>query len=444
MSPAYIFSTSFYIVPCFALIILTFRDQFRKPALSRAAFGIAMFLVITFAASGLYYCFADSSLARSLLSLTGILSGVFLFTAIVNYHFLHSVFIISTLKTYAENVILLTTYIYFIALGEMPTNDSLAASALLLAAMALTFPLVFLFFKKLLRPALDYTHTLSPWHQMWLIPVCNNLLYTLIISPDFFRSSPQKLSEFYFIPPLWTLMTFATYSLLLHMIITVSEANRLRERLHISETQISSQLKQAEILQERIAETSRARHDRRHHILALQSLVKAQDWSKLNDYLQEYASLVPDTPVSYCKNPAINAFLCYYQDLAEKAGIQTSLSVSLPDELPFPDIDLCAILGNLLENAIEACQRMTSKDRYLRLKLSMTSSTVLILLLENSYEGSIHRHAGSFLSLKGKNRIGIGISSVIDVVEKYNGVHKFEYQNHNFKVSLLLNTNAKA
>ena len=100
---------------------------------------------------------------------------------------------------------------------------------------------------------------------------------------------------------------------------------------------------------------------------------------------------------------------------------------------------MCVILGNLLENAVEACARMHSPEKFIRLSFSMTSSTILVLVIENSFEGTIHRSGNSFLSTKAARRKGIGISSVIQLTESYNGVHKFEYQDQVFKVSILLN-----
>ena len=438
MEPAFILSTTFYIAPCFLLLILSFKDQFRIPAISRVISGILAFLAVTFIAASLYYFFYDSSLIRSVLGLAGILSGVCIFTIVVSYHFVHSLFIISVVKSYSEGVILTVSYLYFLATGRLPGFDSEAGAALIIVIVLLTFPLMHLFFKKLVRPALDYSHTLSPWYYMWVIPVSQNLIYTLAISPDFFRSLGDY-SEFYFIPPLWLLMCFSSYIIFLRMIISISENASLQERLHLSETLVDAQSKHAELLQAHIEETSRARHDLHHHILALNGFLQSKDWSQLEAYLKDYATHIPESKTIFCKNLALNALLCHYQENAEAARIDTAFSVSLPDQLPFPSTDLCVILGNLLENAVEACERMHSDKRFIRLSLSMTSSTILVMVIENSFEGSIRKSGTAFLSTKETNRKGIGISSVIHVADNYNGIHKFEYDDQIFKVSIMLN-----
>ena len=95
MEPAFLLSTFFYIAPCFALLILSFKDQFRLPSPRRVVTGVLLFLAVTFIASRLYFSFYWSSLARSFLGLAGIVSAVCIFTIVVSYHFVNSLFIIS-------------------------------------------------------------------------------------------------------------------------------------------------------------------------------------------------------------------------------------------------------------------------------------------------------------------------------------------------------------
>ena len=101
-------------------------------------------------------------------------------------------------------------------------------------------------------------------------------------------------------------------------------------------------------------------------------------------------------------------------------------------------MDLCAIVSNLLENASEACMRMTSGSGFINVKISATTNSLLAVIVENSYEGEIQRSGNTFISSKKKGRRGIGISSVLNITEQYNGIAKFEYQDQIFKASVLL------
>ena len=101
-------------------------------------------------------------------------------------------------------------------------------------------------------------------------------------------------------------------------------------------------------------------------------------------------------------------------------------------------MDLCAVVSNLLENASEACVRVSCGRRFINVKISATTGSLLAVIVENSYEGEIRRSGSAFISSKKKGRKGIGISSVLNIIEQYNGLSKFEYQNRIFKASVLL------
>ena len=118
----------------------------------------------------------------------------------------------------------------------------------------LTFPAIWWFYRNFLRPALDYTVSLSVWKWVFIIPVSNNAVYTAAMSME--ASGGRYLGRgFIIIPPLWVLLTFATYGILLKMMIDVSKNAVLRENLHLSEVQIAAQQKQMELLQRSIQKT---------------------------------------------------------------------------------------------------------------------------------------------------------------------------------------------
>ena len=86
---------------------------------------------------------------------------------------------------------------------------------------------------------------------------------------------------------------------------------------------------------------------------------------------------------------------------------------------------------------------MKSKSSFINLKISVVTDCILAIIIENSYEGEIQRSGNAFISSKEKGRKGIGISSVLNIVEQYSGIPKFEYQDHIFKVSILMKVQKK-
>lgn len=444
MTPAYFINSMLFIIPCILVLFLTFRDQLRRPLRLWVSIGVLITLTADLLASYVYLIFGGSS-QRLLLTIVFLFTGVLIFNSVCRYTFWQSLFILAVINSYSENIRSFSYYIFFLFTKKLPGQAILETSCIMTVFTVLTLPAIHLFFKKLMRPALDYTVSLLIWRFIWIIPVCNNSIYTVVIAPDVshyishYTAFPGN--EFFLISPLWILMTFSTYIILLKMMIDVSKNAQLQENLHLSETRITAQQKQMELLQLRIQETRRFRHDMRHQFLAVEGFIEEGDMEGLKMYIRQSISLLPvQMTENYCGSTAVNALLCHYKEQAEKDGDRVTLKILLPEELPVLETELCIILGNLLENAVEACRRMESRERFIDVRISMASDTILVILVRNSYEGSIQRMPdGTFLSAKMKNRKGIGLSSVISIVEKYNGIIKVEYQNQVFKASLLLN-----
>ncbi len=440
MTLAYIINNLLFVIPCILLLLLVFKDQLKKPEIPLILAGIFLFVAASFWGAYIYLALG-SPLQRFVLSMISTFIGVFIFSSVCRYNFLQSFFMIAVVKSYSENIRFLSSHIYFLITDKLPEYAMLQISCITTVLTILTFPFIWLFYKKMMRPALDYTISLSVWKFIWVVPVCNNAIFTLIITTDVSYYTYYPENEFSLIPPLWIMLTFSTYIILLKMVIDVSQNAQLQENLHLSETQIAAQQKQMELLQHNIQETSRFRHDMRHHFLAIEGYINNKDPEGLRAYKRQSMVLFPVQSVRfYCSSVAVNALLCYYQEKTEAEGISLSLDISLDYPPPVTDTEFCIILGNLLENACEACERMKSKKRFINVKLSMASSSILVIKVINSYEGSIRLAPdGTFLSSKVRDRKGIGLASVLSTTDNYNGIARIEYPENIFKVSLLLN-----
>jgi sensor histidine kinase regulating citrate/malate metabolism len=122
--------------------------------------------------------------------------------------------------------------------------------------------------------------------------------------------------------------------------------------------------------------------------------------------------------------------------MARQAGADVSVNLSIPSTLTTElESDLCIIIGNLMENAAEACARMTEeKERFVHVN-SVLQHGVLTIVVDNSYEGELRKKGGVFLSSK-RDEEGIGLSSVSTVAEKYDGNAQFEEKDGVFQASV--------
>lgn len=412
MTLAYIINGLLFVMPCIVLLLLIFKDQLKAPTLLRIFTGSTLFVIFSLWGTYIYFLF-KTPLQHLLLSVLSMFSGVLIFSGACRYNFWQSLFIIAVIRSCSEIIRFFSYESYFLLRGELPEEPTLEVAFITTLLTILTFPAVRLFFRDLMRPALDYTVSLSAWKWVWLIPL------------------------------LWALLTFSTHAVLLKMMIDVSKNAVLQENLHLSEIRIAAQQKQMELLQSHILKTAQFRHDMRHHLLALEGFLNTQDMEGLKTYIRQSAALFPvESPKVFCGSAAVNSLLCYYMEQAEKDQTNVSAKVSLQETLPIPDAELCMIIGNLLENAVEAGRRMKSRERFLDMKLLQTCSSILTIQVCNSYEGEIRQMKdGSFLSSKREDQKGIGLSSVLSIVEKYNGITRIEHQNQIFKISVIISQN---
>lgn len=439
--PFHIITTLIYIIPCFVLLFQLSKDTLKASA-HTVLLGICVYLIFAFIGTRIYFRLDTRTAPQSLLAFATMFIGICIFSFYAKYNFWQNIFAVIVAKSYTDDVRLLAYYVYFLFTGKIPGIFMPVPSLISILLIVFTFPFIYLFFTKLLRPALDYSAFMETWKLMWIIPLFNSIIYTLIITPDAPIYKGTLSVTFYFLPPLWIVLTFSTYFLLVQIIVTMTKNSDLQKDLQLSEMQANAQQKQNENLQERIEETGRIRHDIRHHLLVIDGFAQNNDSKSIRNYLEELFTYFPARTVgSYCENISTNALLSYFHDIATEEHIDINFSVTLKDKLPFPDSVPTTVLGNLLENSIEACRRMRSEQRFITLKMSMPSAHTLVILVENSFEGEVQRTPdGAFLSSKAKGRKGIGLSSVHRVVKQYNGVAKFEYEGSVFKSSILMST----
>ena len=159
----------------------------------------------------------------------------------------------------------------------------------------------------------------------------------------------------------------------------------------------------------------------------------------MNSYLADYEKQHPThSDRVYCNNYALNAILSFYADKAESAGIQFELS----DHPVIPETKLCVLLGNLLENALDACQTGCSGSKntppFIRLSAVQTGTSTLSITTDNTSAFSPTWMNEKLVSTKPAGS-GIGTESIRMIAEQYHGDARFEWRDGVFYASVLLN-----
>lgn len=177
---------------------------------------------------------------------------------------------------------------------------------------------------------------------------------------------------------------------------------------------------------QKMESTREYRHDMRHHLAAIEGLAKQKKYDKIIEYTSSLnGSFGRFEPIDYCKNPEINAILSEYISRAESAGCEITQSLVLPETLPFEETDVCLVLANALENAINACLKLPEEKRYINVSAKYEDGHRLLVSVENPCEDTPRFDENGLpitdKSSEGYDEHGIGLRSVKRVAEKYNG-----------------------
>lgn len=142
----------------------------------------------------------------------------------------------------------------------------------------------------------------------------------------------------------------------------------------------------------------------------------------------------------FCEEEVVNAVLTLKKQMAEAEQIHMSISVLLPKIISVSALDLCSLFCNLLDNAIEACQRNTAISGYIMVKADIVRGGYLVIKTENPCEKLSVRDNRFFRTSKeNASEHGYGLKLVEQIAEKYHGQVSVKQEQTRFIVSVLLN-----
>lgn len=162
------------------------------------------------------------------------------------------------------------------------------------------------------------------------------------------------------------------------------------------------------------------RHDYHNHMQVMKAQLALGNLSEIREYLDALERELDrvDTLVK-SGNLMVDAILNSKLTLARRQGIALNCRVKVPERLSVEDVDLCVILGNLLDNALEACGKIAEKDRFLRIYMSVNKSQ-LYLSIQNSAREEPDFDERNYITRKRGNH-GLGMKRVQAAVDKYHG-----------------------
>lgn len=423
-------------VPSLILLIVPFRQLPFFSKLRTAALAIPCITSGILLAALLTPQLEKNGLSRLLCSL------IFVSLTALLMQFTHrtkvfiNLFIIFFIKNYLDLLILIsrTVRITFIENGGKK-DDYFYVMILLLVS----FPSMFLLFQRFLAPTIIRTQQLSFWRYLWILPCFYYAMYRLSVAPRYVDISGACRPLMDYLPPFWVVNVCFSYLIIFKVMGENLESSSLKEQLKSAQFLNEMQKEQYRLMQNSVAETRKNRHDMNHQFIVIQGYLLQGQTQKAQQYIQECLDYYASTVEQFCDNYAANSIIRYYAAMAEHYQIPFNSSIALPEQLPLSEIDFCTILGNLLLNAIEACIRQTTEEKYIYLYIGEAGASMLAITLRNTYNGEIHQKGELFFSSK-REGIGIGTASIRSLVKKYQGILKFTHADGIFEASILLVT----
>ena len=346
------------------------------------------------------------------------------------------VFVLLIVSNFANFVVMAAKWLEGQIFPQMALQNNRWTFSVCTFVIQLIFvPLIFIFFKKYIKEAAYIETNANLWIYLWMIPAT---FYLFWYHGLYFNSKSSLELALNYVNLIFTFFinvgALLVYGVLVNALIEFEHNLKLRDE----NKQLALQNLRYDELKKQMDVTRRARHDLRQHISVVYAMAQKNECEKIEEYLGTYLNhSYLKNPIVYCGNFALNAVLVYYVQQAEKADIKINIDIALPNEISIKDADLTVLFGNLIENAIDACENVQKDKRSIELKIHRPNAGSIVFSIDNTFDGNIKMSGNKFLSTK-ENGSGIGIESAKYVVEKYNGDMKIEINANKFCVSGVL------
>ncbi|MCX4341712.1 MAG: GHKL domain-containing protein [Lachnospiraceae bacterium] len=272
------------------------------------------------------------------------------------------------------------------------------------------------------------------WFELFIAPIVS--VYVIY---DAYRRSLEHGSGigFVVVSLLMVFMNLIIFDVYERMIShTLAEKKNL-----VYEQEIEMCERQAKDREAAYRQTRMLRHDLNDRLIGIGALLES---GRSDEAAEQISRMLEENrlhrdDVSHCGNLTLDALINYKHSLAAAKGIRVECRMEVPTELPADGTDLCIILGNLLDNALEAVEKLSEEQRLVKLAVRLEKGT-LHIMVENPYNGKITENAdGTIKSSKGSGELhGYGLVSVRKTVEKYAGDLVIRHEEGVFRASVIL------
>lgn len=334
---------------------------------------------------------------------------------------------LSYLTIFTVNTILdaLALYVYVLIPGlTVPYID--------IALLVLMQPLALLPLIRIMRKVTELLSA-APNNRVWWYLCLNGfstVLMCLTTSASYQPNEELLVSRAY--------LFFAMFGMLAATVWvqkSMHAAAQTEVQLQVSQNQVQMQQGYYDNLIGQMEEIRHIRHDLRHHRAALAAMIKNGDTQAAEEYIQNWNVLDASMPVT--GNLVADSLLHYFSTRAKELEFTLQTEVSLPKLPGISEHDLCVLMGNLLENALDAQAYLAPEQRFVSVRAKSDENS-FTLAVDNRFDGTVLQEDGRYVTRKEEVGHGIGLSSVKTVCKKYDGVLQLETKEDLFLAGIVI------
>lgn len=273
------------------------------------------------------------------------------------------------------------------------------------------------------------TVSILEWGATFAVPIFTITLQSIIAGGD--------VSKGWFIVSAIMILALNVVTFYLYDSLSRNYIKQKEHALLKQENELYS--KQCRMMEESTKELQIFRHDLKNRMLGICRYLDAGQLSEADDAIRELSGVMEkNTLRSVTGNLAVDSIINYKLQAAILNDADVKTDIAVPAELEMNVADLSILIGNLVDNALEALQIVPSDQRSLYLKV-VVSHNRLILQITNPYVQEVKYENGEIISSKpDSDKHGLGLKSVKRIVEKYEGGIVIHHENHLFSVDALL------
>lgn len=230
-------------------------------------------------------------------------------------------------------------------------------------------------------------------------------------------------------------MPFICCSLYLIFIFLISAEERrtkqMKKTADVLKMTVTQSLREIEVLRESQNLASQYRHDLRHHLQYIASCIENGELEMAKNYIDTISSEIEAQKVQmFCENESVNLILSTFAAACEKNKTQFNVSATLTSCLPISDTELCAILSNAIDNAINACNALPPYIEKIIDIHAFEKNGHLFFQISNTCKSDVVFKGGLPVTFKANH--GFGTKSICSIVERHGGIYNFSVKDNKF------------